>query len=357
MSVLFRADASAIIGSGHVMRCLTLANELKVAGENCVFVSRNTPPALADRISQSGHELVVPQGPESRNESGVPHASWLATSWQEDAAYTSEIACRKGAVWIVVDHYAIDLDWEKKVAVSGRQIAVIDDLADRRHCCKLLLDQNLHENPPNLYMSLIPANCQLLLGPKYALLRPEFSKWKNEKRLFDNRVVTYLVAFSGADSARLTRLTLEVLAKVCKSSDQIRVVVNSNNIEFSTIQLLSASKSYEFCVDVNNMAELMSGADISIGAGGGMLWERAVLGVPSIAIAIAENQKLQVAQATAFGLVLGIDLVEVNAGTLQKMVERLRNDAELRRRMSAICRATVDGHGAYRVAMSLLRSS
>lgn len=336
------------------MRCLTLANALSISGETCVFVSRTILPILADQIRRSGFELVLLEKAHSKNESSLTHASWLDAAWQEDAEQTSEAAHKWHVEWIFVDHYAIDVNWEKRVANGGRKIAVIDDLADRKHYCQMLVDQNLHTYPLELYRPLTPANCELLIGPKYALLRPEFSQWQDQKRPFNRKAVTYLVAFSGTDGAKLTRLTLQVLAEVCGTADRICVVVNSHNIELLVIRNICAEKCYELHIDANNMAELMSGVDISIGAGGGMLWERAALGVPSVAIAVAENQKLQVSRASALGLVLGCDFGDLSVDVLRKMLGRLRDDVTLRERMSKTCRATVDGRGAHRVTVRLL---
>ena len=134
MTVLFRADASAEIGTGHVMRCLALAGAVKALGEECVFVCRDIPRLLAERITGDGHslQLLIPtDGDNTAKAAEVPYAHWLKAPWRDDAVETSEIADEVGAQWIVVDHYGLDADWEQAVATADRNVAAMDDLADQ----------------------------------------------------------------------------------------------------------------------------------------------------------------------------------------------------------------------------------
>jgi UDP-2,4-diacetamido-2,4,6-trideoxy-beta-L-altropyranose hydrolase len=336
------------------MRCLTLANTLAVKGENCIFVSADTPPVLADLVKRSGHQLALLEKGKFKNISKSKYASWLGSSLDEDAIRTSELANKLEVDWIVVDHYAIDISWENLLSASGRKIAVIDDLADRKHNCQLLLDQNLHEYPLDRYKLLVPKNCKLLLGPYYALLRPEFSQLRTHSRKFDRNIVTYLVAFSGLDAGRIAKTALESLKGICRTTDRVIVALNSNNMELPFIQSFCMENCYELHIDAVNMAELMAGADISVGAGGGMLWERATLGLPSISIAVVENQRQQVIRAAEMGMVLGCDQSEISVVRLREMVLQLRDDCTSRSTMSNICRTIVDGLGTERVASSIL---
>ena len=354
MTVLFRADASNLIGTGHVMRCLTLANQLKTFDVDCVFACRSILPVLARRIEEAGHEVIMLPVARSSNAGNIPHASWLAASWQDDAKSTAVVAGDRRASWIVVDHYGLGVDWENYVAADGRRIAVIDDLADRDHSCSVLVDQNLHANPQVRYTSRVPDNCQMLLGPRYALLRPEFSGRTDNIRKFSSKAVVFLVAFSGADSAKLTGMAIQVLAEVCRPVDQVHIVAGSQNTDLADITKRCAVLGWLLHVDTDRVAEFMLASDVAIGAGGGMLWERAAMGLPTVAIAIAGNQKEQVAQADAQGLVLGCDLETLSPDRLQEMILRLRDDVELRQDISAACRAAVDGLGAMRVARRLV---
>jgi UDP-2,4-diacetamido-2,4,6-trideoxy-beta-L-altropyranose hydrolase len=291
-----------------------------------------------------------------KNAADVPHAQWLSSVWQEDAEETLHIVKDNAARWIVVDHYGLDAQWEKHVAGHGRKVLAIDDLADRNHVCDILLDQNLHSAPYERYAARITPQTQLLIGQRFGLLRPEFTRGANLHRIFRSESITYFVAFSGADTAQLTGLTLKALSHVCQSDEHVHVVASSQNAELIELTELCNARGWQLHVDSSSLAELMSSSDIGIGAGGGMLWERAAMGLPSIAIAIADNQREQVAQSHALGLVLGCDVDALTPDMLQQMILRARTDLALRQNMSAICRATVDGRGAARVARRLVAS-
>lgn len=356
MTVVFRADASDLIGSGHIMRCLTLANQLAGLGEKCVFACRAILPVLASHILDAGHGLVELAKSNSRNAADMPHAHWLSASWQTDADATLQVAEENRARWIVVDHYGLDAQWEKRLAANGRKLFVIDDLADRNHACDVLLDQNLHSDPYARYEHRVTSKTLMLFGQRFALLRPEFSETPKSPRVFHDDAITYCVAFSGADLAKLTGMTIDVLATVFKAGDRVHVIANSQNIDLADIKLRCKNPGWQVHVNANRLAEVMAGSDVAIGAGGGMLWERAAMGLPSIAIAIADNQREQVAQAGALGLVLAGDVETLTPDLLREMITGLRSDAALRQNMSKICKATVDGRGALRVARRVLAS-
>src|ERR1035437_405447 len=191
LRIAFRTDASLQMGSGHVMRCLTLADALKAQGAQCQFISRAHPCNLIEVIRQRGYMvniLVAPvqqaqaaikniaatvQGAQQKPPHEPAHAAWLGSTWQADAQETTVVLATLQPDWLVVDHYALDQRWEEVLAAHCLQLLVIDDLADRPHRCDLLLDQNLGRQPQD-YANLVPAHCQVLTGPNYALLRPEF---------------------------------------------------------------------------------------------------------------------------------------------------------------------------------------
>lgn len=348
--VLFRADASDLIGSGHVMRCLSLAGAIRARGKTALFVARSLPSALQARVRAAGHEVVM-LGPDGgQNDRPLAHAHWLAASWQADAAATRQVADAAQPQWIVVDHYGLDAPWEAHLAAPGRQLAAIDDLADRPHATQLLLDQNFHSE--DLYAPLTPPGCRLLLGPRYALLRPEFATAAAE-RTFAGSPLSYLVAFSGADLAHQALLAVTVLAQTVRADDRVQVVINRQNADLPVIAAIADQSGFALTLDATALAPLMDAADIAIGAGGGMLWERAARGLPAVAIAIADNQRAQVKEAAARGMVLAADCQSLTADGLHQMVESLRADPLARERLSRSSRKTVDGRGAVRVAQHL----
>jgi len=292
--VAFRVDASLQIGSGHVMRCLTLADELKHRGANVIFICRAHSGHLTSLIENKGYKLeLLPQtGIEyisSAND--VAHAAWLGVPLLQDADDT--ITALKGIKpnWLIVDHYAIDNRWETKLRPYVCKIMVIDDLADRPHDCDLLLDQNLYQKLETRYYNMVPQSCHNLLGPKYALLRSEFASARKKLRQRDGHVRRLLVFFGGVDPTNETEKTLQALTGNIDLQIEVDVVVGSGNIHKEQIQnLCSAQNGFIFHCQVNNMAELMASADLSIGGGGATTWERCFLGLPSITIVVAENQ-------------------------------------------------------------------
>ena len=181
MQIAFRADASIQISTGHVMRCLTLAEELKRQGHDCFFICREHKGHLGDLIAEKGFSLHLLPTAESEHASAdfnwSDHARWLGVTWQRDAEQTRAILSNQPVDWLVVDHYALDIGWEQQTAEYAAQIMVIDDLADREHQCDLLLDQTFGRNAAD-YRPLVPKNCELLCGSQYALLRPEFAEFR-----------------------------------------------------------------------------------------------------------------------------------------------------------------------------------
>lgn len=275
MNVLIRADASLVIGSGHVMRCLTLADQLRTKGMTVAFVCRNVPGGMFDLLSARGYQTVAIEG------------DW---SQQFDAEETIKVVSQvfsEGLDWLVVDHYELDVEWERMLRPHVRKLFVIDDLANRFHDCDLLLDQN-YENSER-YRPWIGDNCQMLLGAFYALIRPEYAALRmTSRREIVNRV---LVFFGGSDPDDLTGLALDALSDSILSALEVDVVIGHNYSYHKKLenQALIRGKTNIYGPQPH-LAALMAGADIAIGAGGATNWERMCLGLPSIVITLADNQ-------------------------------------------------------------------
>src|SRR6266516_1519977 len=178
--VVVRVDASTEMGMGHLMRCLSLARDLADDGANVFFLLRSHAARLTGLIEGEGHSVRLLPDPDRRPDApaadGTAYALWLPTTWQKDAEQTLEAIDRIGPVdWLIVDHYALDARWERMQRKRVPRILAIDDLADRDHDCEILLDQNLVLNMERRYQGRLPSTCQPLLGPAYALLRPEFA--------------------------------------------------------------------------------------------------------------------------------------------------------------------------------------
>jgi UDP-2,4-diacetamido-2,4,6-trideoxy-beta-L-altropyranose hydrolase len=297
--VAFRADASLQIGTGHVMRCLTLADSLKAQGVETHFICREHPGHLIDLIRDKGHlvhSLPFSSAVRVIYEFGaLAHADWLGTSQAVDAELCAQILRPLHPDWLIVDHYALDECWEKLLSPFCKKLMVIDDLADRKHICNLLLDQNFGRSTDD-YLSLIPSESHLLCGSQYALLRPEFATLRAHSlmRRSSAMVKNIIISMGGVDGDNATQSVLTALQSCPMPSDvQITVVMGKTAPWLHEVKEMAKEMPWptEVKVNVNNMAELMSEADISIGGAGSTSWERCCLGLPSILIVLAANQK------------------------------------------------------------------
>lgn len=203
MNVVFRVDASLLIGSGHVMRCLSLADALRDRGGECHFICRDHPGHLNDLIARRGysvHSLAAAEGGVAV--SGLVHGAWLGVGQEQDASEAALILNELKPDWLVIDHYALDIRWEQQLVRYCKKLMVIDDLADRVHACDLLLDQNLGRARED-YVALLPASGKALIGPEYALLRPEFAALRDYslQRRRQPRLENILISMGGGGSS------------------------------------------------------------------------------------------------------------------------------------------------------------
>ncbi len=361
LAVAFRVDASTLIGSGHVMRCLTLADALAEAGARCYFVMRRMPGNLEGAVGSRGHHVLVLSSVESREtasspDDATPHAAWLGVSWEADASDTLQALEGIELDWLVVDHYALDHRWETQVRTCCRRLMAIDDLADRRHQCDLLLDQNLGREPHD-YDGLVPGDTKKLIGSDYALLRPEFSQARalsvQERKTREPGNI--LVSMGGVDAANVTGDVLRVLDTIeVVTAYRVTVVLGAAcpHIDEVTEQAESMRLDTRVVVNANNMAELMSQADLAIGAAGGSAWERCCLGLPSLLVVMAENQLPGAEALKRAGASLSLgwpDAIEEALPRAMREVFAPGRLLEMSQNAAAIC----DGLGAQRVADAL----
>ena len=296
MTIAFRTDASLEIGTGHVMRCLTLARAAREAGAACRFVTRALPGHMGDRIADEGFDVTLLPAPGGAPPGGPPvHAHWAGVPWAEDAGETRAALAPAPPGWLVVDHYAFDARWQRAACPAGTRLMVIDDLADRPHDGDLLLDQNLGHAAAD-YDGLVPERCTRLIGPRYALLRPEFAEMRAAalaRRARRQGLRRLLVTMGGVDRANATSVVLEALRGAPLPDDlRIIVVMGGQAPSLERVQALAAEmpRATEVVVNVADMAARMAQADLAIGAGGGTTWERCALGLPSIIVETADNQ-------------------------------------------------------------------
>lgn len=357
--VVVRVDASVAMGMGHLMRCLSLARALADDGAEILFVLRGYAAGLAGLIGSEGHAarlLADPDRPADPATNGTAHASWLPTSWQEDAEQMLLAIGDIGAIdWLIVDHYALDGRWERMLRQRVLRILAIDDLADRDHDCDILLDQNLVQAMERRYRGRLPATCRPLLGPGYALLRPEFAEQRKSLTARSGKVDRILVCYGGSDPDNETAKTLSAIRSLSLASIAVDVVIGMSNPCADYISgLCRELPGAELHRGAGNMAELMQRADLAIGAGGVMSWERCCLGLPTIAIGIADNQAGALTALAAAGALVHLGSApSVTEDQIACSLDALLRDPARVRELGRRALALVDGEGVRRVCAAL----
>lgn len=273
------------------MRCLTLADALKQRGTRIRFISRHLPGNFQNMLAEKGYEYIPLNGNSSEEISAdLAHGHWLGTSQHADAKNSIHALSDQVWNWLVVDHYALDARWESALRQVANKILVIDDIADRQHDCNVLLDQNFYADMDARYIGRVPAYCQLLLGPRYALLRNEFRQLRMQTKPRTGSVKRVLIFFGGVDADNYTGRAIEALANIGIERLHVDVVIGSQHPQREQVESLCTDQQYDCHVQTNRMAELMAAADLAIGAGGSATWERCCLGLPTLTVSLAENQ-------------------------------------------------------------------
>ena len=357
MRVVFRADASLAIGTGHVMRCLTLADTLCASGASCHFICREHAGNLVETIRGRGHSvstLELGATYDSAATAGT-HAAWLGASLQEDLLASRAILEHMNATWLVVDHYALDRRWEEALRPFCEHVMVIDDIADRPHHADVLLDQNLGREEDDYSGRVLPG-CELLIGPAYAMLRPEFARLRDRSlaRRGAGGLQHILVTMGGVDAGNATSAVLAAMENCdLPAGCRISVVMGRHAPWLESVRqaALQSRHLVDVVVDVNDMAERMAASDLAIGAAGSTSWERCALGLPSMLVCLADNQRSALAALDEAGAVLAVELAELDVA-----LPRFFSDpglAEAMLRMSAAAARITDGKGTDRVVAAM----
>lgn len=362
---VFRADASLQIGSGHVMRCLTLADTLREHGMRCHFLSREHSGDLLELVHERGHGLgVLPADDDdadagSRDENLPAHAAWLGSGWQRDAERSAAAMPEARAAWLVVDHYALDARWERAMAAHCARLMVIDDLADRAHACDLLLDQTHGRNPLN-YAALVPAECEVLAGSSYALLRRGFAAHREAslRRRRLPRLRQVLVSMGGVDRDDATGRVLDALAgSVLPADCRITVMMGPAAPWLDAVRhrALRLPWPTEVLVGVDDVPALMAAADLAIGSAGTTAWERCCLGLPSLMVVLADNQRKVAAGLHSAGAAELVGDIDDIGSRLAPLIESLLARPQQLATMGAKASALVDGRGVDAVVARMQR--
>ncbi|MGY0554822.1 UDP-2,4-diacetamido-2,4,6-trideoxy-beta-L-altropyranose hydrolase [Vreelandella titanicae] len=364
--IVFRVDASLEIGTGHVMRCLTLAQALRHIGAECHFVCREHRGNLIDFIKTQDfivHRLPMPDdGSKSLSSEEInepSHAHWLGVSWQTDAEACRAYIEALSPDWLVVDHYAIDSRWEAFVCPHNTRLLVIDDLADRKHLSDMLLDQNLGREAED-YMALVPMCCRSFIGSEFALLRPEFAQWRDvslARRCQSMELRKLLISLGGVDKDNVTGQVLEAL-KHCDLPDgcKISVIMGATAPWLNEVKVQASTLPWptEVVVNVSDMARRMSEADLAIGAAGSTSWERCCLGLPTLMLVLADNQRAIAEALNRAGAAVFLD--SVNTRDISRNVNALLERGGVWK-MSKAAASLTTGQGVDLLCHVLLQQS
>jgi len=369
-SFIFRTDASIQIGTGHVMRCITLADALAVRGGGCAFICREHQGNLIEFIRGKGYVVhVLPvSGSEigdahtgisacRESEANLIHSNWLGASQLQDAEACASILAARRPDWLIVDHYALDARWERAMGPYCRKLLVIDDLADRHHDCNLLLDQTVGRDTAD-YRPLVPADCRLLCGSKYALLRAEFSSLRlySLQRRVRPVLRELLITMGGVDKDNSTTRVLRVLRTFKLPADcRITVVMGATAPWLDEVckQAQEMPWPTRVLVGVSDMAKLMADSDLAIGAAGATSWERCCLGLPTIMLVLADNQRKVAQSLEQSGGAKLINLGQCAEMQFRALLRPLIDDPSQLLHMSDCAASVVDGFGVDAVVREM----
>lgn len=353
MNVVFRVDSSTAMGVGHVVRCLTLAETLRMRGVDLQFICRQLPGSLLPQVRSAGIGLAALDAPPgSAANVNEDYAAWLGVTQDEDAAQSGNSIAGERPDWLVVDHYGLDAQWEHVLRSKVSRLMAIDDLANRPHDCDLLLDQNFYPGAAARYADLVPPGCHRLLGPRYALLRPEYAQHRLRQRRIVGEIKTVFIFFGGSDPFNLTGISLDALSGSGLRHLLVDVVVGANYAHLARLHAQCADRpGTNIHGPRPHLADLMSNADLAVGAAGTTTWERMCLGIPSIVISTAENQRLSARTLSEAGLIQYLGAAgDVSAAMLAAAIRGALAGKQDLADQSLRGRLAVDGYGAMRTA-------
>jgi UDP-2,4-diacetamido-2,4,6-trideoxy-beta-L-altropyranose hydrolase len=340
--LIIRADANAQMGTGHLMRCLALAQAWKAQGGQAIFITACDSNALRQRLLDEDFQVVIVERP-------YPDPG----DWEQ----TSRVLAAYPGAWVVLDGYHFDADYQRRIKEAGHQLLVIDDMAhlDRYHA-DIVLNQNIHAE--QLQYSCEPYT-RLLLGTKYVLLRTEFLKWRGWRREIPEVARKILVTLGGGDPDNVTLKVIRALQQVDVDGVEAGVVVGANNPHYEELQFAVQDSRMPIRVESNvtNMPELMAWADIAVSAGGSTVWELAFMGLPAVVLELAKNQHDIAVALDKAGAALGLGwYTRISIAQITNSLSRLLEDRSSRFQMSQYGRVLVDGMGPDRVIKYLRRS-
>lgn len=375
--IAIRADSSSRIGSGHVMRCLTLASLFSKENYQIIFLCKQHHGNINALIQRSGFEIKLLSKPVFRIEDEKDASLWLGCHYQDDAKECKQLINGLHLKYIdllIVDHYSLDFQWQNILKPLCKKIMVIDDLANRKHHCDILLDQTYGRTKQD-YKDLTPKNCDFLIGKQYMLLRDEFLLLRNKSQVkralyikehsqkSSNEIVTtnILICMGGTDPDNISQLSLNALKCLNEKGQNItsNVIISSQSKHLPSLVFFCNEHAWaNIIVDCNNIAELMVLADLAIGASGTTAWERCCLGLPCLTTINAENQQLIAHNLAKTAATINLGWHEnVVIECISSAIKNLLDDIDTYEKMTNACFNVCDGKGTIKVAEHIIKTS
>ncbi len=340
MQILIRADANTQIGTGHLMRCLALAQAWQEAGGEVYFLTAFKSPAIETRLTDEGFKIILI---DAQPGSLV------------DAEQTAKMAHNLGSEWLVVDGYHFGASYQKVIKDKNLKLLFIDDYSHAEHYyADIILNQNIYATE-TLYTNREP-DTRLLLGPDYVLLRREFWPWRGWQRQIPTKARKILVTLGGGDPDNVTLKVIQALQQVALDNLEVVVVVGGSNPHLASLQTAveDSPHAIQLVHNVTNMPELMAWADVAISAGGSTCWEMAFMGLPNLVLVLADNQQPIAEKLDKTGVALNLGWYDkVSSDDVVKVLLELLGDVEWITKMSKCGQWLIDGMGTKRVVLEL----
>lgn len=357
VTVIFRVDSSFEKGSGHVMRCKTLAKELSEKGVGVLFIC-NEAKGNINHLIEEDFKIKKIKTNNNLIEGNNATSIWKTKDQIEDAnACVNIIRKLRGEIWVLVDNYSLDIAWETTLRRNlemeehiNYKMMVIDDLANRQHWTDYLLDQNYFGKITKVrYEGLVNRESVKLLGTDYALIRKEFKDIERSKRIVIKKSnINILCFFGGSDPYKLTTRTINALINLNIKNIKVNVIVGTQNQEYNTLrEKIKLLDNITLLKQVNTMARVMAQADLAIGSCGSTTWERAFMKLPSAIITFGEDQR-QIAGALAEGGYIHLigDQRTVSNRDIMSSIEHCLTNIEALKSGEEL----VDGYGCQRIS-------
>ena len=337
--LLIRADASVAIGTGHVMRCLALAQAWQDAGGEVAFVMAEPMPAIRERLVSEKMQIVPLE---------------VAPGGSLDARWTGDLARRLGAVWIAVDGYHFGAEYQRELKSAGVRVLFVDDNGHSgSYAADLVLNQNVYADE-SLYEKREPQT-RLLLGSRYAMLRREFQSWREWKRTLPAVGEKVLVSMGGSDPGNATLVAISVLRAIKVDEFEVLVIAGGSNPHLDSLEraVRESRGRFRLTKDVTDMAPLLAWADVMLAAAGSICWEICAMAVPSILVVTAPNQVLAARRLAELGAAVSLSGPEEIATGLSPLLKNLIESHGMRQELSLRAGRLVDMDGAARVVQAL----